>query len=162
MSGTPGKSTSNLEPQEHSDANGIIVHSSKLLIIVHDCYTLRKALIAIIATAQFFKMPLRVEHRVYGYRNKSTSNLEPQQHSDANGIFVHPSKLLIIVHHCYTLRKALIAIIATVYLLNQCRGGSRDFKGECTIRDTHAQLSKYVMPIGSFLEGFLHLAKSHK
>ena len=53
-------------------------------------------------------------HRVYDARNKSTSNLEPLQHSVANGIIVHPSKPLIIVHDCYTLRKALIAIIATV------------------------------------------------
>ena len=82
----------------------MIVHPSKLLIIVHDCYTLRKALIAIIATVQFFKIPLRVVHWVYLSRNKSTSNLEVLQHSDVNGIIVHPSKLLIIVHDCYTLR----------------------------------------------------------
>ena len=49
-------------------------------------------------------------------QNKSTSNLEHLQHSDANEIIVHPSKLLIIVHDFYTLRKALIAIIATVQL----------------------------------------------
>ena len=108
------KSTSNLEPLQHSDANGIIVHPSKLLIIVHDCYTLRKALIAILATVQFFKIPLTVVHRVYDSRNKSTSILEPLQHSDANGIIVHPSKLLIIVHDVYTLRKTLIGIIASV------------------------------------------------
>ena len=98
------KSTSNLEHLQHYDANGIIVHTSKLLIIVHDCYTLRKALIAIIATVQFFIIPLWVVHQVYYSRNKSTSNLEPLQHSDANGIIVHPSKLLIIVDDCYTLR----------------------------------------------------------
>ena len=109
------KSTNNLEPLQHHDANGIIVHPTKRLIIVLYCYTLRKALIAIIVTVQFFKIPLRVVHRVYDSRNKSTSNLEPLQHSDANGIIVHPSKLLIIVHDCYTLRKALIAIIATVH-----------------------------------------------
>ena len=103
------KSTSHLEPLQHSDANGVIVHPSKLLIIVHDCYTLRKALIAIIATVQLFKSPLRVAHRLYDSRNKTTSNLEPLQHSFANGIMVHPSKLLIIVQDCYTLRKALIA-----------------------------------------------------
>ena len=42
-----------------------------------------------------------------------TSNLEPLQHSDPNGIIVHPSSLLNIDHDCYTLRKALIAILAT-------------------------------------------------
>ena len=99
---------------QHSDANGIIVHPSKLLIIVQDCYTLRKALIPIIATVQFFKIPLWVVHRVYDSRNKSTSNLEPLQHSDANVIIVHPSTLLIIVHDCYTLRKASIPNVATV------------------------------------------------
>ena len=108
------KSTSNLQPLQHSDANLIIVHCSKPLIVVHDCYTLRKALIATIATAQWFKIPLWVVHRLYDSRNKSTSNLEPLQHSDANGIIVHPSKVLIIVHDCYKLRKDLIAIIATV------------------------------------------------
>ena len=105
-----------MEPLQHSDVNGIIVHPSKLLIIVHDCYTLRMGLIAIIATVQLFKIPLSVVHRVYNSSNKSTSNLETLQHSDANGIIVHPSKLLIIVHDCYTLRKRLIAIIATVQL----------------------------------------------
>ena len=30
------------EHLQHFDANGIIVHPCKLLIIVHDCYTLRK------------------------------------------------------------------------------------------------------------------------
>ena len=99
---------------QHSDANGIIVHPSKLLIIVQDCYTLRKALIPIIATVQFFKIPLSVVHRVYDSRNKSTSNLEPLQHSDANDIIVHPSTLLIIVHDCFTLRKALIPNIASL------------------------------------------------
>ena len=103
-----------MEPQQHSDANGIIVHPSKLLIIVHDCYTLRKALIAIIATVQLYKIPWLVVHRVYGTRNISTSNLQSQKHSDANGIIVHPTKLLIIVRDCYTLRKTLIAIIAKV------------------------------------------------
>ena len=112
------KSTSNLEPLQHSDANGIIVHNSTLLIIVHDCYTLRKALIAIIATVQLFNIPLSEVHRVYDTRNKSTSNLKPLQHSDVNGIIVQPSKLLILVHDCYTLRKALIAIIATVQFFN--------------------------------------------
>ena len=109
------KSTSNLQPLQHSDVNAIIVHPTKLLIIVHDCYTLRKALITIIATVQLYKIPLRVVHRLYDSRNKSTSNLEHFQHSDANGIIVHPSKLLIIVHDRYTLRKALIAIMATVH-----------------------------------------------
>ena len=52
------KPTSNLEPLQHSDPNGIIVHPSWLLNIDHDCYTLRKALIAILATVQFFKIPL--------------------------------------------------------------------------------------------------------
>ena len=108
------KSKSNLEYLQHCNANGIIVHPSKLLIIVHDCYTLRKALLAIIATVQFFKIPLWVLHRVYNSRNKSTSHLEPLQHSDANSIIVHPSKPLIIVHDCYILRKALIAILVTV------------------------------------------------
>ena len=108
------KSTTNSEPFQHSDTNGIIVHYCKLLIIVHDCYALRRALIAIIATVQFFKIPLWVVHLVYISRNKSTSNLEPLQHSDLNGIIVHARKLLIIVHDCCTLRKALIANIATV------------------------------------------------
>ena len=108
------KPTCNLEPLQHSNTNGIIVHPSKLLIIVHDCYTLRKALIAIISTVQFFKTSLRVVHGVYDSRKKSTINFEPLQHSDANGIIVHPSNPLIIVHDCYTLRKALIAIISTV------------------------------------------------
>ena len=121
MSGTAGvrprnKSTSNLETLQHSDQNGIIEHPCKLLNIVHDCYTLRKALIAIIATVQFFKIPLWVVQLVYDSRNTSTSNLEPLQHSDPNGIIVHPCKLLIIIHDCYTLRKAWIAIIATVQL----------------------------------------------
>ena len=106
------KSTSNLEPLQHS--NGIIVHTFKVLIIVHDCYTLRKALIAIMATVQFFKIPLWVVQRVYDSRNKSTSNFEHLQHADANGIIVHPSKLWIIVHDFYTLRKPLVATIATV------------------------------------------------
>ena len=119
MSGTAGvrlrnKSRSNLETLQHSDANGIIVHPCKLLIIVHDCFTLSKALITIIPTVQFFKIPLWVIQLVYNCINKSTSNMEPLQDSDANGIIVHPCKLLIIVHDCYTLRKALIAIIATV------------------------------------------------
>ena len=92
---------SNFEPLQNSDANGIIVHPCKLLIIVHDCYTLRKALIAIIAWVQFFKIPLWVVRLVYESINKSTSNLEPLLHSDANGIIVHPCKLLIIVHDCY-------------------------------------------------------------
>ena len=112
--GSRNKFTSNLEPLIHSDANSIIVHLCKLLIIVQDCYTLRKALVAIIATAEFVKIPLLVVHLVYDSRNKSTNNLVPLQHSDANGIIIHPSKLLIIVYDCYTLRNALIAIIATV------------------------------------------------
>ena len=33
----------------------------------------------------------RVVRLVYDSRNKSTSNLEPLQHSDPNGIIVHPS-----------------------------------------------------------------------
>ena len=39
------KSTSNLEHLQHFDGNGIIGHPCKLLIIVHDCYTLRKPLV---------------------------------------------------------------------------------------------------------------------
>ena len=108
------KSTSNLETLQHYDQNGIIVHPCKLLIILHDCCTLRKALIAIIGTVQFFKIPCWVVQLVYDTRNKSTSNLEPLPHSDANGIIVQPCKLLIIVHDSYTLRKAFIDIIATV------------------------------------------------
>ena len=108
------KSTSNLEPLQHSDTNDIIVHPFKLLTIVHDCYTLRKALIAVIATVQLFNIPLSEVHRVYDTRNKSTSNLEPLQHFDVNGIIVHPFKLFIIVYDCCTLRKALIVIMATV------------------------------------------------
>ena len=52
------KSTCNLEALQHSEPSIIIVHPSKLLIIDHDCYTLRKALIAILATLQYFKIPL--------------------------------------------------------------------------------------------------------
>ena len=108
------ESTSNLEHLQHSDANGIIVHLCKLLYINHDCYTLRKPLIAVLATVQFFRIPLKVVHLVYDYRTKSTSNFKRLQHSDANGIIVHPCKLLIIVHDFYTLSKPLIAILATV------------------------------------------------
>ena len=71
------KSTSNLEHLKHAAANGIIVHPSKVLIIVHDCYKLRKDLIAIMDTVQLFKIPMCVVHQVYDSRNKSTSNLEP-------------------------------------------------------------------------------------
>ena len=44
------------------DENGIIVLSYKLLIIVHDCYKLRKPLIAISALLQLFKIPVRPVH----------------------------------------------------------------------------------------------------
>ena len=105
MYDSKNKSTSDLEHMQHSDASGIIVHTCKVLIIVHDCYTLSKPSIAIIAIVQFYKIPLRVVYLVYDSTNKSTSNLEPLQHSDVDGIIVHPCKLLIIVHDCYTLRK---------------------------------------------------------
>ena len=36
---------------------------------------------------------------LYDFKNKSTSNLEHLQHFDANGITVHPYKVLIIVTH---------------------------------------------------------------
>ena len=49
-------STSNLEHLQHYDANGIIVHYGKLLIIVHGCYTLTRPLIAIVALVQIFKI----------------------------------------------------------------------------------------------------------
>ena len=39
---------------------------------------------------------------MYDSRNESTSNLKPLQHSDANGIIVHPCKFNIII----TFRKA--------------------------------------------------------
>ena len=39
------KCTSNLEHLQHFDGNGIIVNPYKLLIIVHDCYTLGKPLV---------------------------------------------------------------------------------------------------------------------
>ena len=55
---------------------------------------------------QFFKTPMRVLQLVYDSRNKSTSNLENLQHSDAHGIIVHPCKLLISLHDVYT-QKAL-------------------------------------------------------
>ena len=113
MCDSRNKSTSNSEPLKHSDPNGIIVHPCKLLIIVHDCYTLRKALIVIIVTVQIFKIPLSVVRLVYDFRKKCTSNLQPLQHSYTYGIIVHPFKLLVIVHDWYTLRKALIAITAT-------------------------------------------------
>ena len=45
-------------------------------------------------------------------KNKSTSNLVHLQQFDANGIIVHPYKLLIILHDCYTLTKPYIAILA--------------------------------------------------
>ena len=110
------KSTNILEHIQHSDANGIIVHPCKLLSIVHDCYTIRKPWITILAIVQCCKIQLRVVHLVYTSWNKSTSKLEALQHSDANGIIVHPCKLLIIIHDCCTLRKPLIAILATVPL----------------------------------------------
>ena len=89
MYNTKNKSTSNLEYLQHSDANGIIVHPCKVLNIVHDFYVLREPLIAIIAIIQIFKLPLRVVHLVYDSKNKSTSNLEHLQQSDANGIMAH-------------------------------------------------------------------------
>ena len=110
------KSTSNMQPLQHSDANAIIVHPYKLLIIVNDCYTLRKPWIAILATLQLLRNPLRVVHLVYVSIKKSTSDMEPLQCSDANVIIVHPCKVVIIVHDCYTLRKRLWAIVATVQL----------------------------------------------
>ena len=107
-------STSNLEHLQQFDANGIIVHPCKLLIIAHGCYILRKPLIAIVATVQFFKIQVAHVHLPYNSRNTSTSNMEHLQHFDANGIIVHPCKLLITVHGCYTLRRTLIAIVAPV------------------------------------------------
>ena len=103
-----------MEHSQQFDANGIIVHPYKLLIIVHDCYTLRKLYIAILALLYFFKIPVRAVHSLYDSRNKSTSNLEHLQQFDANGIIVQPYKLLIIAHDCYTLRTHYIAILALV------------------------------------------------
>ena len=111
------KSTSNLEYLQQFEANGIIVHPWKLLISVHDCYTLRKPWKAILAIVQFFKIPVRAVQLLYNYRSKSTSNLENFQQFDANGIIVHPCKLLIIVHDYYTLRKPWTAILAIVQFL---------------------------------------------
>ena len=106
--------TSNLEHLEHFDPNGIIVHPGKLLIIVHGCCTLRRPLIAIVAPVQVFKIQLSPVHLPYHSRNIATSNLEHLEHFDPNGIIVHPGKLLIILHGCYTLRRPLIAIVAPV------------------------------------------------
>ena len=110
-------STSNLEHLEHFDPNGIIVHPCKLLIIVHGCYTLRRPLITIVALVQFFKMQVAPVHLPCDSRNISTSNLEHLEHFNPNGIIVHPCKLLIIVHGCYTLRRLLIAIVALLQFL---------------------------------------------
>ena len=107
-------STSNLEHLQYFDANGIIAHPSKLLIIVHGCYTLRRPLIAILALLKFFKIQVSRVYLPYDSRNTSTRKLEHLQHFDPNGIIVHPYKLLIFVHYCYTLRKPLIAIVALV------------------------------------------------
>ena len=97
--------TNLLEYLQQFDANGIIVHPCKLLIIVHDCYTLRKPLKAILAIVQFVKIPVRAIQLLYDYKNKLWSNLKHLQQFDANGIVLHPCKLLIIVHDCYTHRK---------------------------------------------------------
>ena len=107
-------STSNLEHLQQFDANGIIVHPCKLLIIIHGCYTLRRPIIAILALVQFFKIQVAPVHLPYDSRNTSTSNLEHLQHFDANGIIVYPCKLLIIVHGCYILRRPIIAILVLV------------------------------------------------
>ena len=80
MYDSKNKFTSNLEHLQHFDANGIIVHPCKLLIIVHDCYTLRKPLIAILALVQYFKIPVRDVQLMYDSKNKSTCNLEHLQH----------------------------------------------------------------------------------
>ena len=107
-------STSNLEHLQQFEANGIIVHPCKLLIIVHGCYTIRRPLLAIVAPVQFCKIQVAPVHLPYDSRNTSTTNLEHLQHFDANGIIVHPCKLLIIVHGCSTLRRPLLAIVAPV------------------------------------------------
>ena len=99
---------------EYFDPHGIIVQPGKLLIIVHGCYTLRMPLIAIVAPVQGFKIQLSPVHLPYHSRNIATSNLEHLEHFDPNGIIVHPGKLLIIVHGCYTLIRPLIAIVPPV------------------------------------------------
>ena len=62
--------------------------------------------------------------------------MEHSQQFDANGIIVHPYKLLIIVHDCYTLRKLYIAILALLYFLK--------FRWElyihCTTPETNPQV----------------------
>ena len=90
-------STSNLEHLEHFDLNGIILHPSKLLIIVHGCYTLRRPLIVIAAPVHFFKIQVSPVHLPYHSRNISSSHLEQLEHFAPNGIIVHPCKLLSMV-----------------------------------------------------------------
>ena len=101
-----------MEHLQQFDANYIIVHTNKLLVIVHGCYRLRKPLIAFLALLQFFKIAVRPVHSLQDSGNKFTSNLEHLKEFVANGVIVHPYKLLTIVHNCYTLRKPQIAIIA--------------------------------------------------
>ena len=106
------KFTNNLKHLQQFDANDTIVHPYNLLIIVHDCYILRKPYIAILDLSIFFKILVRAVHSLYDSRNKSSSNLEHLQQLYANGIIAHPYKLLNIVHDCYKLRKSYIAILA--------------------------------------------------
>ena len=105
-------STCNLEYFQQFEANGIIIYPCKLLIIVHDCYTLRKPYIVILALLQIFKIPVRALHLLLGSSKKSSHNLVLLQQIEANGIIVQPYKLLIIVHDFYSLRKPYIAILA--------------------------------------------------
>ena len=49
------------------------------------------------ALLQIFKIPVRAVPLLCDSKNKATTNLEHLQHFDANGIIVHPCKLLIIV-----------------------------------------------------------------
>ena len=109
--------TNNLEHLQQFDVNGIIVHPYKLLIILHDFYTLRKRLIAILALLQFFKIPVRPVHVLQDSGIKFISSLEHLQQFDANDILFHHYKILIIVHDCYTLRKPSIGIIALLQFL---------------------------------------------
>ena len=75
-----------------------------------------KAFNSYCSLVQFFKIQVSPVYLPYHCRYISTSNLEHLEHFDPNGIIVHPGKLLIIVHGCYTLRRPLIAIVALVQI----------------------------------------------
>ena len=66
------QSAIHLQHLQQFDANGIIVYPYKVLIIVHNYYTLRKPQIAILALVQFFlnlsegcTIPVRLHKQIY-------------------------------------------------------------------------------------------------